>query len=66
MSKIRMLNKEYDLSQDDDYEIANIMEKLCSDYQMCRNEISTATLDVWDRIEHVSEEILRRKEEGWV
>lgn len=58
-----MLNKEYDLTQLSEVEIADIMQKLCADFITCRYEMSTATLDVWDRIEHVSKEILRRKGE---
>jgi len=57
---IALLNKDYDLSGDTDLELARIMERLCSEYQMCRNTISTATLDVWNCIVRVAEEIVRR------
>jgi len=60
---VALLNKDYDLSGDTDLELARIMERLCSEYQMCRNTISTATLDVWNCIVRVAKEILRREGE---
>jgi len=57
---VALLNKDYDLSGDTDLELARIMERLCSEYQMCRNTISTATLDVWNCIVRVAEEIVIR------
>lgn len=60
MPKIRILSKDYDLTLVDDTELAVIMKEMCETYIMCRSEISTATLEVWDRIEHVSKEIMRR------
>jgi len=57
---VALLNKDHDLSGDTDLELARIMERLCSEYQMCRNTISTATLDVWNCIVRVAKEILRR------
>lgn len=60
MAGIRLLSKEYDLTSVDDTELATIMKELCGTYIMCRYEMSTATLEVWDRIEHVSKEIVRR------
>ncbi len=62
MSEIRILSKEYDITSVDDTELATIMKEMCETYIMCRYEMSTATLDVWDRIEHVSKEIVRRSE----
>lgn len=62
MAEIRLLSKEYDLTSVDDTELATILQELCGTYIMCRYEMSTATLDVWDRIEHVSKEIVRRSE----
>lgn len=60
MAEIRLLSKEYDLKPVDETELATIMKELCETYIMCRYEMSTATLDVWDRIEYVSKEIMRR------
>lgn len=60
MSKIPMLNMNYDLSQESDLSLADTMKTLCDQYAMCRCEISSATLDVWERIEHVSRVIIRR------
>lgn len=60
--KILMLNMDYDLSQESDLSIADTMKRLCDQYAMCRCEISSATLDVWERIEHVSKETIRRAE----
>ena len=60
MSKIPMLNMDYDLSQESDLSLADTMKRLCDQYAMCRCEISSATLDVWERIEHVSRVIIRR------
>ena len=57
-----MLDMSYDLAQESDLSLADIMKKLCEQYAMCRCEISSATLDVWGRIEHVSKEIHRRSE----
>jgi len=57
---IRMLNKDYDLTAIDETELADTMKELCETYLMCRYEISTATLDVWDSIVRVSKEIVRR------
>jgi len=57
---IRMLNKDYDLTVIDETELADIMKEICETYLMCRYELSTATLDVWDSIERVSKEIVRR------
>jgi len=57
---VALLNEDYDLSGDTDLELARIMERLCSEYQMCRNTISTATLDVWNCIVRVAKEIARR------
>ncbi len=57
---VALLNKDYDLSGDTDLELARIMERLCSEYQMCRNVLSSATLDVWNCIVRVAKEIARR------
>ena len=57
---VALLNKDYDLSGDTDLELARIMERLCSEYQMCRNTLSSATLDVWNCIVRVAKEIARR------
>jgi len=62
MPELRVLSKDYNITSVDDTELATIMKELCETYIMCRYEMSTATLDVWDRIEHVSKEIVRRSE----
>lgn len=62
MSKIPMLNMDYDLKQESDLSLADTMKTLCDQYAMCRCGISSATLDVWERIEHVSNEIQRRSD----
>jgi len=59
---IRILAKDTDLKSESDLSLATIMQELCGTYAMCRAEISSATLDVWDRIEMVSKEIQRRVE----
>ena len=58
---IRMLNADYDLTSISDLELTDIMGKLCSDYAMCRAEMSTATLEVWANIIRVAEELIKRK-----
>ena len=60
--KIALLSKNHDLFSDTDLELSFIMERLCSEYQMCRNTISTATLDVWECIVRVAKEIVRRED----
>ena len=62
MAQIPMLNMDYDLKQESDLSLADIMKTLCEQYAMCRCEISSATGDVWERIEHVSKEIQRRSD----
>lgn len=62
MPEIPMLNMEYDLAQESDLSLADTMKTLCEQYAICRSEISSATMDVWGRIEHVSKEIIRRTE----
>ena len=59
--KIKLLNKDYDLRKVHDLELAQIMQELCGEYDMCRHELSTATLDVWNCIIRVAEEIVKRK-----
>ncbi|RLG68596.1 MAG: hypothetical protein DRO11_08865 [Methanobacteriota archaeon] len=61
---IRVLNPNYDLSQESDLELAETMKELCETYVMCRHEISTATCDVWASIVRVAEEIVRRSRGG--
>jgi len=58
--KIALLNKDYDLSTDSDIDLVKIMKRLCDEYEMCRNSMSTATCKVWDCIVRVAEEIMRR------
>jgi len=59
--KIAVLNKDYDLSVDSDLELARTMKRLCSEYEMCRYCLSTATLDVWHGIVRVAKEIVKRE-----
>ena len=59
--KIAVLNPDYDLSADSDLELAQTMKRLCSEYEMCRYTISTATPEVWDCIVRVAKEIVRRE-----
>ena len=64
MSEIPMLNMDYNLAQESDLSLADTMGTLCEQYAMCRSEISSATGGVWERIEHVSKEIIRRAEKN--
>ena len=59
--KIAVLNENYDLSGDSDLELATTLKKLCSEYEMCRYCLSTATLDVWHGIVRVAKEIVKRE-----
>ena len=58
---IPILNKEYDIQGISDIELANTMEKQCEIYDMAYHEMSTAILDVWEAVERIAEEIVRRK-----
>lgn len=62
MSQIPMVDLNHDFTQESDLSLADIMKTLCDQYAMCRCEISSATMDVWERIEHVSKVITRRAE----
>lgn len=57
---VKLLNKDYDLRGISEEEITRIMQELCETYDMCRTELSTATLDVWACIVRVAKEIARR------
>jgi len=59
--KIAVLSGDYDLSQDSDLELATTLKRLCSEYEMCRYCLSTATLDVWHGIVRVAKEIVKRE-----
>ena len=59
--KIAVLSEDYDLSQDSDLELATTLKRLCSEYEMCRYCLSTATLDVWHGIVRVAKEIVKRE-----
>jgi len=59
--KIAVLSEDHDLSQDSDLELVAILKKLCAEYEMCRDCISSATLAVWDGIVRVAKEIVKRE-----
>ena len=59
--KIAVLSEDYDLSQDSDLELATTLKRLCSEYEMCRYCLSTATLEVWHGIVRVAKEIVKRE-----
>ncbi|RKY40693.1 MAG: hypothetical protein DRP85_08160 [Candidatus Makaraimicrobium thalassicum] len=61
VDKIAVLSEDYDLSQDSDLELAATLKRLCSEYEMCRYCLSTATLDVWHGIVRVAKEIVKRE-----
>ncbi|RKY41377.1 MAG: hypothetical protein DRP85_06565 [Candidatus Makaraimicrobium thalassicum] len=61
VDKIAVLNENYDLSGDSDLELATTLKRLCSEYEMCRYCLSTATLDVWHGIVRVAKEIVKRE-----
>ena len=58
--KIPMLDLNHDFTQESDLSLADIMNRLTEQYAMCRNEMSSATRDIWHRIEVISKEIVRR------
>ena len=58
---IKLLSPKYDLTAIPETELADIMKELCTEYSQCRQEISTATLDVWNCIIRVATEIVTRK-----
>jgi hypothetical protein len=58
---LKLLSPKYDLTAIPKTELVDIMELLFQEYNQCRHELSTATLDIWNCIKRVAEEIVRRK-----
>jgi len=60
---IKLLREDYDLTSESSLELANMMDDLCHEYDMCYHEMSTETERVWSCIERIASEIVRRKTE---
>lgn len=60
--KIKLLSLDYDLTHESEQELTATMMKVCAIYIECMHGISTATGEARIRVEHVAEEIIRRRD----
>ena len=60
--KIKLLSLDYDLKPISEQELAGTMMEVCAIYIECMHGISTATGEALIRVEHVANEIIRRRD----
>ncbi|MBP2029363.1 hypothetical protein J2755_000283 [Methanohalophilus levihalophilus] len=63
---VKTLRPDFDLRYIDNGQLADTMRDLCESYDQCYHEMSTATGTVWESIERVAKEIVRRTEPDYV
>ena len=60
--EIKLLSLDYDLKPISEQELSGTMMEVCAIYIECMHGISTATGEALVRVEHVANEIIRRRD----
>lgn len=60
--EVKLLRLDYDLKPISEQELARTMMEVCAIYIECMHGISTATGEALIRVEHVANEVIRRRD----
>ena len=60
-NEIKLLRLDYDLKSISEQELAIIMMEACAVHNECSHNIPKSANEAWIRVEHVAEEIIRRR-----
>ncbi|WP_321418158.1 hypothetical protein [uncultured Methanomethylovorans sp.] len=61
MCKLKLLRKDYDLSQESDIDLSYTMRNCCETFDQCYSNISTETSAAWESIVRIAVEIAERR-----